>query len=47
VYPTAMTMVRASTASTAQARNTDIERPSSAPLMLLNLAIETKRATMR
>jgi hypothetical protein len=33
VYPTAITIVKASTASTAQARNTDTMRPSSAPLM--------------
>jgi len=34
VAPTARTMVNASTASTAQARNTDSTSPISAPLML-------------
>ena len=37
--PTARTIVRASTASTAQARNTDNDSPISAPLMLPNLSI--------
>src|SRR5205085_3565582 len=39
VVPTASTIVRASTASTAQARNTETANPSSAPVMChMNLA---------